>query len=309
MHISGSMLRTMAERVRYYLDEPSVSAKYDDDYIVRNVLGPSTVDVLSRLHNTSSSWLILHLDITLVDGVELYPLPPAVQQVLRLVISNTDGIPVYDVIPRSIYHRQGPGWSIEGNAGALVLRIQSPPLNSFGIQIWYVPSGDVCAHLGTGTLATAADVSTLTLGSTPTIGLLDRRASSYCGQVLRILPTSPAPIEETIIDTHYYSSGSWKVTTRLPLTSANGTYTYEIVPAASHPMMDAIALHAAMRQAIPHKIPGSVLEHMRIMYKQSLKTIGDNLTNLEGRLPYHIVKDTIDNVQGSLTGGLSFPSG
>ena len=35
MHSTGSIIKTYCEKVRHYLDDPDLDAKYDDNYLVR----------------------------------------------------------------------------------------------------------------------------------------------------------------------------------------------------------------------------------------------------------------------------------
>lgn len=296
MHSTNSYLYTLLERIRAYLDEPSLDAKYTGDYIIRHIICPVQMDVLSRLWLTQGSPVILTYDITVEDDVDHYVLPPCVQQVLRLVVVDTDGVPISDVIPRSIFHQSGSGWAIEGTPGALMLRIEGSDPRAETLQIWYVSNGDILPHYGTGTLADVSGTDRVTLTASPTLGALDRRPNAYAGQVLRILSASPAPIEERPITTSYYSGGSWYAEVRRPFVhTSDGSVTYEIAPAGSQALYEAIAAASAIKLGVGRKISQRHRDELNLQYRAALKTIGDSLTNMQGRLPHHFDRNTVDN--------------
>lgn len=296
MHSTNSYLYTLLERIRAYLDEPSVDAKYDNEYIVRHVICPAQVDVMSRLALTSGSPVILLFDITIVDDQDYYVLPPCVQQVLRFVLSTDDQVPIFDAMPRSIFHRNGSGWAIEGTPGAMILRVSGGNPNDFDGTVWYTSNGDVLPHYGTGTLADSSGTDRVTLTASPTLGVLDRRENAYAGQVLRILPSSPGPVEERQISRSYYSGGSWYAEVRNPFTTtADGSVTYEIAPAGSQALYEAVATASALKLGVGRKISQVHRESIQYQHRVAMKTIGDLLTNVQGRLPHFIDKNTVDN--------------
>jgi hypothetical protein len=212
MNSSMSFLDTVLDRVRFYLDEPDVDAKYDNDYIVRHCICPAMVDVMSRLNNTSQGQIILKYDLSLTTTDVRYKLPPCVQEIVRFVVTDQDSNIILDIIPRDRMDYRGKNWSIEGYPGAMEFVLEGLVTGSTTAQVWYVSNGDVIPHKSaTGTLDAGLD--TLTLG-TATVGELDRRVGGYNGQVLRLIPTgSSGIVEERIIKRHYYDSPNWKVDT------------------------------------------------------------------------------------------------
>lgn len=297
MHLTNSFLYTVCDRMRAYVDEPDLDAKYNDTYLCRHIIGPAMVDILSRLNNTIGSPLICSFDITLTASNTAYYLPPCVQQVLRVITTDTNGSPILDAIPRDIFHRNGPGWRLEGTPGALSFTTPSAPVGADQvITVWYIHNGDVRPHYGDGTLTLASTVPTITLDLLPTIGDLDRRPNAYVGCVLRIIPTTPQPIEERHIISHTYSGGVWTITLDRPLTyTSNGTVAYEIAPAGSESLYEAIAVWGAMKIGTALRLSEVHQRSLRTQYLAALKTIGDNLTDIQGRMPKHYAKDTIDN--------------
>jgi len=296
MHSSGSLLRSFLERVRAVLDEPDLDAKYDDSYIVRYIAGPALVDVISRLSNTYSCPVVLRHEVTLDSGLKRYVLPPAIQQVLNLRFVDEDGSLLADLAPRSPWHRLGPGWSLEGNPGSLVLQFQESPLDGQYAEIWYTPNGDVQPHLGTGVLARVDGTARVEIANTPTLGLLDRRENAYAGQQLRIISTSPLPIGVRNISRSYYEASKWyaEVDDDFPDDIVDGSVTYEIVPSGDTGFWEAIAYWGAMKLG-GKRLSDAFRQHLIVEYRAALKTIGDNMTNVQGRRPQYLEKDTMDN--------------
>lgn len=294
MESTNSFLRTVLARVRFLLDDPDVDAKYSDDYIVRHCITPAMVDVVSRINNTSQAQVLLKFDITLVDGTTSYKLPPCVHEVLRVVVLNEDDLEVLqDLLPRDRMDYRGKNWSLEGFPGSLTLKTGNVIANTESIQVWYISNGDVMPHAGTGTLD--ADLETFTLASSPSLGALDRRPNSYTGQVLRLIPATGA-IEERLIATHEKDGSDWVITVDPPFTeNTNGSILYEVAPVGSQPLIQAIAVWASMQVGTARKITESHMGRLRTMYIQALKTIGDNMTAMQSRVPHHFVKATVDN--------------
>jgi hypothetical protein len=206
---------------------------------------------------------------------------------------------IHDSVPRDRMHCAGSGWSLEGNAGALELLADLPSGVSMTFELWYTSNGDYHPHYADGGTLDATK-SIVTLDNTPTIGRIDRRVNAYAGGVLRLLPDSPAPIEERLIVSSAFSAPStWTATVNLPFTHASaGTVKYEIAPAGSNSMYEAIACRAAMKLGVPRKITQGHMASLLTEYKMAMKTIGDNLTGMQARSPASFVRDTVDNPLG-----------
>lgn len=305
MHTTNSYLYTLCERIRAYLDDPDVDAKYTNDYLVRHIISPSQADVLSRLNNTIGSPIILKFELTYDEDETHYTLPPCIQEVLRLVVVDEEGGILLDIVPRDRMNMRGEQWALEGAPGCFELRLNvAYPITST-IEVWYVSNGDVHPHYGTGgTLANQSGTDRFTLDLTPTLGSVDRRPNAYAGQILRLLPDSPAAIEERVITTSYVTSSVWYVEVRKPFTHTAdaGSLTYEIAPAGSQMLYEAIAVWGAMKMGTGRKISQAHQSSLRTQYLQALKTIGDNLTNIQTRVGHHFVRDTIDNPNSRVWG-------
>lgn len=303
MHSTNSYLYTLLERIRGHLDEGDVDGKYSDDYIVRHIICPAQVDVMSRLSLTTGSPVILEWELTLdPDDGPFYRLPPCINQVLKLQAVDSEGTPVTDFVPRSIWHREGAGWAVEGNPGALRLKLYSQPTTPSTFIMWYTSNGDVLPHYGTGTLVDDATdgVQSFILAANPTLGVVDRREHAYCGQYLRLLPATGI-IEERIISDSYLSGSDWVVEVEEPFDTTPNTTTseaeslYEIAPAGSQPLIEATACWSAMKLGVGRKISQSHYQMLTQHYKAALKTIGDNLVSIQGRMPPRWERDTADN--------------
>jgi len=60
-------------------------------------------------------------------------------------------------------------------------------------------------------------------------------------------------------------------------------------------LYEAIAIRAAMKIGVSANITKGKREVLKEEYRQAIRTIGDNLTHLQMRVPKHIDKATIDN--------------
>lgn len=157
-----------------------------------------------------------------------------------------------------------------------------------------------------GTLSTSGSTQKLLLTTSSVLGDLDRRENAYAGQVLRLLPASPNPIEERIISRSYKDGSNWYVEVRRPFTlNSPGSHTYEVAPAGSSSLYDAITCCAALRLAGPRKITEVQYRRIRDQYLMAIKTVSDRMKLIQSRVPPHIAKNTIDNPEyGSVFGFL-----
>ena len=115
MHSTGSFLYTVIERIRGYLDDPDFDAKYDNDFLVRHIISPTMVDVLSRINMNADNPVVMRLDFRPNATDEYYQLPNAVGEILRICRRDSTGDVIEEIIPRSEFHPHGVGWALEGN--------------------------------------------------------------------------------------------------------------------------------------------------------------------------------------------------
>lgn len=300
MNSTGSMILTIIERIRAYLDDADINAKYDNDYLVRHIISPGMVDIVSRLSNTTGVPIVHKLSLTVTEGQLSYKMPPNVHEVLRIVTKTADGLVLTDALPQHPT-KTGAGWRLEGNPGALELIMDVNPVGVPTLELWYVDNGDFLPCYGTGTLDATKTIVTLT--ASPTFGALDRRESAYVGATLRLLPPSPSAIEERSITAHVESAGVWTATVGTAFTkAAAGTVTYEIAPAGAQALYEAIALWGAMKLGVARKVSQNHYVMMTQHYRAAMKTIGDNLTNAWGRESKRFYRDY--PVRGRAVGGV-----
>lgn len=301
---SGSLLKTAIERIRGFLDDPDLEAKYSDDYIVRHIISPAFASVLSRINNSASNPVIQKISFPLYAKQQDYQLPPAVGEVLRLCISDEAGRVLQEALPRGFWNLRGPNWQIQGN---IISFIPYPPEGYANMELWYIPSGDYkpfyCSS-GTGaTLNAAKDTVTISLAAlSVSAGEVDRRPSAYVGQMLRLLPVAPTTgtIEERVITGWQYvgyGGSNWTLTVRKPFTNAiAGTLpAFEIAPEGSENLYEAVAAGGALKMASYRKISGEHFGMIQAAYRDAMKTVMDHYSNMQMRLPKSWEKDTVDN--------------
>lgn len=306
MNSDGSVLNTILTRIRFYLDDPDVDAKYTDDFLLRHALMPSMVDVLSRLNQNAENRVVNRLAYTLSDDTLEYVLPPCMQTFLKMIVQDANGVAVCDMKPRGFDHIWGPGISFEGN----ILRLD--PLRFIGggpddltVYLWYVSNGDVFPHLSTagGTLALNSDGRhTFTLG-TAAKGQIDRRVNAYAGQTLRLLPASPAACEERVVESSDLVGSDWVLLLRnnFTETAVGAAIPYEVCPPSSQALMEATAILAAQKLGISRKISQPHQQALVLQYRSAMKTIGDNLAMMNERSLKTTTKATIDRGIGPLS--------
>jgi hypothetical protein len=301
MHQTESYLYTLLERIRAYLDDSAIDAKFDNQFLINHIICPAQTDVIARLSHTHGAPVILRYPFTLDADLLRYRLPPCVQEVLRLMGEDEDRTSVtWDATPSGMFSVNGSVWSLEGNPGALELVTAAPPQDGATATILYISNGDIRPHYGTGTLVQTTEdgltVHRVTLATTPTLGVLDRRVGAYNGQTLRILPSGTGPVEESLIEESTYSAGVYKAKLTRPLTyTGGGSVTYEIAPTGMQSMTEAIAVWSAMKLGTHRGVTQGRFDALRLMYLAALKTAGDNLTTIQNRTPRHYTGRTVDS--------------
>lgn len=289
MHSTGSIIKTYCEKVRHYLDDPDLDAKYDDNYLVRFFLASSMTDVISRVSMMSDAQIMHSMALTVAAGTQYYQLPPMVRQVLRVGVTETStGRFLEDFIPRNEFNFWGPGWSLEGNT----ISFNPIPDSAKTYTILYTPSGDVGVHYENASHGVLNANGTFTLHNAGSIlGTLDKRPNAYVGSYLRIFGTSST--DECIISD--YDVSTRVCTLRTAASNPAGSYSYEVVPFLLEPMIDAIALSAAMRAGTGRKINNTHMQALMLSYRQAIKTAHDTLGNMNARKGKAFQGRTVDN--------------
>jgi hypothetical protein len=289
MHSSGSILKTYCEKVRHYLDDPDLDAKYDDNYLVRFFLPSAMTDVISRVSQMSDAQILSSFDIAVTPGTTHYKLPPAVAQVVRIgTVEAVTGLFIEDLRPRNQFNVSGPNWSIQGNS--IVFQPAVEVAKTFTLV--FVPSGDVMCHYVSTAAGSLNSNGTFTFHTTPSLGSIDKRPNAYQGAYIRIFGSSIT--DEILISDHDVTLQV--ATLGVAAHNATGLYGYEVVPFLMEPMIDAISISAAMRAGVGRKINQAHMQSLMLAYKQAIKTAHDTLANMNGRTGKYFYGPTIDSV-------------
>ena len=302
MHSTGSFLLTVIERVRAYLDEAVVDAKYTNDYLVRHVICPEMVNVISRLSNNADNLIRVRHSITLVKDQQDYVLPPNIGEIYRFALMDSGGRITREFMPENEFHPSGPGWHIQGN----MLSIRPFPNGAETADVHYIPNGDFLPHYDTDG-GEMTSHTTFKFDSSPTLGAIDNRENSYAGAILRVWTYSThAVLEERVIES--YDASTRIATVRRPFTTdvSDGTQTgmrYEVAPVGMNSLIQAIACASSMNLGTARNITQKQMQFILLQYKTAMKTIGDNLSFMQARKPQSYQKDTVDNRNSYLLGG------
>lgn len=293
MDATNSILLTVIERIRSFMDEPEVSGKYTNSFLVSHVITPAMVDVLTRLSMGTQVPVVLQHTIELVAGTTAYQLPASIGEVWRLAVYDTEGRLQSDWTPSSFWNPWGQGWRLEANQ--LVFQPQ-PLVSDTTWVVDYMPTVDIQPHYATdGTLA--VDLTEFTLSGSPTLGLVDRRVGAYAGQILRLIPAS-GPIEERVIASHDASAGTVTVRTAFTYQSSGGSKRYEILGMATQSLCDAITMRSAMKVAVMRGAPERQIKGITLEYQNAMKSLFDRYNNAQVRVPKSWERSTGDNETG-----------
>ncbi len=300
----NSMLHNILEKVQQTLSNAAPDLDYSPDFIIRQGLNNELGNVISRLNNTRSDPYYCKFEITTVKDQQYYPLPAGIGEIARLVEVDDNGRITRDLIPRGDYSWSGPGWSVQNG----MISFRPYPSSATTYELWYIPNGSSWPHYAEdGALSEDRDVLTLTTGEwgSQLLGDIDHRDGAYVGYTLRIVGGA-APfdteigagvIEERTITSHDPSSGT--VTVERPFSDNIATGTgkkYEIVPMYLQSINEAVVSGTIANLAAGSK---SLTERQQktlyVNYRSAMKTAGDNLSNMQGRVPKHFSRSTIDN--------------
>lgn len=297
MDSSESFLKTVIERLRGYLDDADFEAKYNDQYLLQHIVMPSIVDVQARLSLNADNPIVLSHTLSLVANQESYVLPPCVGEVLRIVKypdSDSDGLHDYEWKPRGYFSVGGPGWILEGN----MICFRPYPKEAEDITLHYLSNGDMRPHYYDHSGATNVNKGYLTTSTTfkfsdtPTLGLLDKRPHAYAGSILRLYGATTH--EERVVQSYDVATRVATVRRAFTLTTALN-YDYEVAPPNFQSMTEAVTLASAIKLGTWRKVSQAHHSLMVEQYRMALKTITDNLANMQARTGKSWQKDTPDN--------------
>jgi len=274
MHSSGSILMTTIERIRTYLDDPSLDAKYDNDFLVRQVIEPEMVNVITAINQQRDEPILCKFSLdALTTGTETITdthieLPPNVGIIHRITSLNAAGDVLDDIAKRDETDPRGPGWSFDGRD--LYFRPDWTP-DTAGYEVWYTPSGDFNPHYSAagGTLGT---LNTVTVDTTPDVGGIDKRQSSYIGGVLRVWSSDNSIVEERVITSYDVSAGTVGVRTDFSADLTNGAVRYEVVPEFMGHIWQAVALASSMNLGVARNINEKHMAYLKEQFGLALQT-------------------------------------
>lgn len=221
----------MIAQVRKWANEPTISAKYSDDWIIERAENVYAL-VLGEKQRQESDPIVATIGITVADGQNDYVIPSCFGPIQAVYYDAGYGCKVF-YSRGSSYNMQGKGVWVEGN----LLRLQDSAV-AYGetITVEAQPTGLARLHAGTCTLDAAGKIATL--GASPYKGTLDLAVNAYLGSILRVFKvtgTSPTGnyIQERKIT-------AYDVTTRgatlaaalnpIPAAGSGGSIFYEIAP-------------------------------------------------------------------------------
>lgn len=137
----------------------------------------------------------------------------------------------------------------------------------------------------------------LTLAASPTLGSIDRRENGYLGGMVRVLHASPLPIySRQIVSQEVTPSGAWTVVTDLPFDGGGSpnAVPYEVVQAGSQEFVQVLAMRAALHLSVMRRWPESQRRALQVEYLSAMKTAGDRLSYVEGRVGKSFPSETVD---------------
>lgn len=283
MHSSGSILMTTIERIRTFLDDPSLDAKYSNDFLVRHIIEPEMVNVITVINQQREEPILCKF---LLDNLEntntSIELPPNVGIIHRIAKLNADGTVLDDIARRDETDPRGPGWSLDGRD----LHIRPDWADdTAGYEVWYTPSGDFVPHYSDngGELETGA--LTFTLSASPDVGDYDRREGAYIGGILRVWNAANTIIQEQVISGYDVSTRLVTVRTKFGTADipAVDSLRYEIVPEYMGHIWQAIAVASAMNLGVSRNITEKQMaylkEHMGLTLQTASQLVGNKLDN------------------------------
>ena len=292
MNSTGSFLHTVLDRIRTYIDEPELDAKFNNDFIVRHFICPAIDDVLGRVTMTDEAPVVARLTITLDTETEFYQLPPTVGEVLRFARHDTNMCLLEDWGPGDDKDWYGPGWVLEGN----VIRFNPLPDTEYDWTLWFIPTPTVSPHYSAdgGNFPDDTVPTEFILDSAPDLGILDRRENAYAGYYLRILTTGGI-WEERLIES--YDPADRTCTLRLPLlhVTEGSSIRYEVAPPLNQALWEAIACRASQKVAVGRRLPGNVQQGLMTEYQMAIKTVRDRASTKQTITPKSHNRKTIRN--------------
>ena len=282
MDTTGSLLLTTIDKIRTYLDDPSLDAKYTNDFIVRQIIEPEMANVVTALNNRREEPVICKFAIdSVVDNAEYHELPPNVGQIVRIVKLDAHGNVENDIEQRDGADPRGPGWHVDGRDLHFRPLIDGTTINDY--EVWYIPSGDFCPHYSADGGTMLSGDLTFTGDAAPDVGMKDMRDNAYVGGILRVWNGANTIVEERIVTG--YDTLTRIFTVRTAFTTdvdpgANGetTLRYEIVPEFMSNVWQSIAVASAINLGTARNVSEKQMTFLMTQFKTALQTAGSLLS-------------------------------
>lgn len=302
MNSTHSIIDTIVERIRFFLNNPSTD-KYNNDYVVRHLLNEKWCEVIGALNLNSENPVTLKLEFSLATDEKMYHLPPMVGNIRRVVQydETTDRI-ISDWVPENELHPYGFGWRINGSN---VFEIDAFPTEEQDWSIEYIPTGD--GLMNRGVLAAITSASSVTLPASPVLGLRDRRENAYAGWIIRLIPPDgTSTVQERLIES--YDAETRIIVPRIPFTLGatydieigNEDVVYEITPPSYLPLIHAVAAKVAMAFGPSLELSQKKMMMLDVEYQNAIKSVRDLYGNRNERATKGFQRYTLDNPNTSL---------
>lgn len=292
MDTSMQFCGTAIARIRAYLDDPSVDAKYDDAFVMQHVVCPALASVVSRINNSTAGAVSMWIPFPLTTSQTDYLLPPCCGEVWRLSVRDSDGTLRMDARPRTEHHSDGCNFQVQGN---MLHFLPAPDKDYPDAELQFMHSGECSPFVGSGTLSAGKDSISFPLASTPSVGVVDRRPSAYAGCVAR-LPTSTGVVEERIVESWEVDGTDFVATLRTAFTHASaGTVSFEMAPLGLESAYEAVSLLGAMKLGAMRRISQAHMQMLTLQYRDAMKTCLDHWANRQTRTGKYFERATFDN--------------
>ena len=269
---NGFIQRT-GDKIRLYIDDPDVSAKYTDANI-KEAMRRAFADVYSDVNRVNSGKAWSSITVSVVKGTAEYELPPTISQFFAFEDrDNTDGNYQGEIIPLDPLHPVGPQFRIEPP----IIRFDPMPQVDDILTLMYLPSGEAPIFEGV-----AAGTSTTTTIDTTSVteGQRDLRPNSYNGYTLTQLNATGQPLLHRKVTA--YDATSLTVAPALPAAWVSSE-TFEVVPLHAYRLEDVVAYKAA------RTLSGTAGDAERQValnfeYKDALRTLRLDMAYMEARV-------------------------
>jgi len=230
-------------KVRQITDEPATNAKYSVEEIIQ-LLEESYAEVLQELQRSSNTKIVAKYTFTYSSATELYAVPPTVGQIISIGEDDDD-------TGTKIFYKKGSRLSPYGTKCIIEnnwIRFQ-PGYIADGTTVTVRFQPDGCARLFAANSATVDNTAnTITIPDSVTAGYRDRRANSYLGSVVHIMPNTDNTVEQYQV----VSAQSDSVLTVEPgwspaLVTSTDNVDFEIIPPFPSAMDLVVATRAALK--------------------------------------------------------------